>query len=305
MKNSCFIIILALLSACSGEVNSQTKKEKVRYNNQIETAYWNDGKAEIATYELMQNRYNEVYPGKLIAVFVTEDFLTDKQVKNERYQSDKSTKILKNIRLRKFTTGIYDYSMHTSVFTPLDRNKYNTLKVTNSMQEWCGTTFRQLNHKAGKYDLQIRSYFESEGDKEMSLNEAIVEDELFNLLRIDPSLLPNGKFKMIPSLNTLSLKHKMPQVVNGYGEITTYTDTLFEGQDLMQYTYKIAAEKREVNLVFEKASPHKIVGFTEASPSIFDKTVRTTVAKLLAIKKLPYWELHHPEDEKMREELGL
>lgn len=305
MKNSWIILVVAFLSACSGEVNSQTKKKKLKYENQIESAYWNDGKAEIATYELQQNRYDAIHPGNLVAVFVTEDFLTDKQVKNERYQSNESTKILKNIRVRKFTTGIYDYSLHTSVFTPLDRNQYNTLKVTNSVQEWCGTTFCQLNNRKNKYEFELRSYFETEGDQETVLNEAILEDELFNLLRINPSLLPQGEFEVIPSLNTLRLKHKEATLLMAKGKTTQYTDTLFKGKGLMQYTYSIESTKREVNIVFEKASPHQIVGFTEASPSIFDKKIRTTVAKLISIKKLPYWSLHNPEDVQLRKEIGL
>ena len=86
--------------------------------------YWTQGKAEVNVYELSQNRYKENHPGKLISVFVTEDFLTDKQVKNERYKNPNSTWTFKNIQLKKFTTGVYDYSLFTSVFTPIDRTKF-------------------------------------------------------------------------------------------------------------------------------------------------------------------------------------
>ena len=109
-------------------------------------SYWSQGKAEINVYEISQNRYQENHSGQLVSVFVTEDFLTYKQVKNEQYQNKNSTKILKNIQLKKFTTGVYDYSLFSSVFTPIDRSKYpKSLKVSASSQEWCGTIYTQFN----------------------------------------------------------------------------------------------------------------------------------------------------------------
>ena len=93
-------------------------------NDVTSNKYWTQGKAEVNVYELSQNRYNNNHPGHIISVFVTEDFLTEKQVKNEYYQDPNSTWILKNIQLRKFNTGVYDYSLFTSVFTPIDRTKF-------------------------------------------------------------------------------------------------------------------------------------------------------------------------------------
>lgn len=301
----CFIIFA--LTACGEKANSQTKKteDQVTVKNNIEAAYWNEGKAEIGVYELIQNRYRNLNSGKLIFVFVTEDFLADRQVKNESYTSSNTVKIIKNIRIRKFTTGIYDYSLHTSVFTPLNRNKYNTLKVTNSMQEWCGTTFRQLNNRNNNYTLQVRSYFEKEGDEEFSLKEATLEDELFNLLKMNPEFLPIGKFRMIPALSFLSLRHVKPEIVEAEGSLNNYSDTLFSEKNLMEYRYEIASQHREIQLIFENKMPFKIVGFTESYPSAFDGKIRTSVAKLVSVQHLPYWQLNSPENEMMRKEIGL
>ena len=117
-----------------------------QHNDVSSNTHWTQGKAEVNVYKLSQNRYNENHPGTLISVFVTEDFLVDKQVKNERYTNPNSTWTLKNIQIRKFTTGVYDYSLFSSVFTPINRTKFpQSLKVTASSQEWCGTIFTQLN----------------------------------------------------------------------------------------------------------------------------------------------------------------
>ena len=57
--------------------------------------YWYAGKAEITRYELQQARYGELRKGDAVLIFVTEDFLTDKQVKYEFGDSGKATSVLK------------------------------------------------------------------------------------------------------------------------------------------------------------------------------------------------------------------
>src|SRR5205085_1004801 len=52
-------------------------------------AYWNQGKAELTRYALEQARYGEIRHGDAVLVFVTEDFLTDKEVKLESPPGDR------------------------------------------------------------------------------------------------------------------------------------------------------------------------------------------------------------------------
>ena len=131
MKTSIFKALFIISLFTVGGICAQT-------NNVAVDNYWSQGKAEVNVYNVSQNRYQENHSGQLVSVFVTEDFLTDKQVKNERYVNKNSTWILKNIQIKKFTTGVYDYSLFNSVFTPIDRTKFpKTLKVSASSQEWC------------------------------------------------------------------------------------------------------------------------------------------------------------------------
>ena len=53
------------------------------------SVYWNQGKAELARYELQQVRYGEIHQGDAVLIFVTEDFLKDKQVKYDYGKPDK------------------------------------------------------------------------------------------------------------------------------------------------------------------------------------------------------------------------
>ncbi len=81
--------------------------------------YWYAGQAELSRYELQQNRYDDTHPGEAVLVFVTEDFLPVQQVKMEGGQTKETAKsVLKMNQMRRFTTGIYDYSINTSVSPP-------------------------------------------------------------------------------------------------------------------------------------------------------------------------------------------
>ncbi len=48
--------------------------------------YWYQGKAELTRYQLEQARYGEIHSGDAVLIFVTENFLLDKQVKHEHGQ---------------------------------------------------------------------------------------------------------------------------------------------------------------------------------------------------------------------------
>jgi hypothetical protein len=71
-----------------------------------------------------------------------------------------------------FTTGIYPYSMMLSVFNPIEEGRiHQGLKATASVQEWCGHTFAQINKLEDGYLWRSFSYFESEGDLTLPLEE--------------------------------------------------------------------------------------------------------------------------------------
>jgi hypothetical protein len=273
-------------------------------NNKLDK-YWYQGKAEISRYELQQNRYADVHPGEAIMIFVTEDFLTDKQVKNDRYQNPNSVSVLKNNRVRKFPTGIYDYSMMTSVFTPVNSQEYTgTLKITNSSQEWCGHTFMQLNRKDEKFDITLRSYFESEGDTKQEVELAVLEDDLFNRIRINPNDLPKGQIKMYPSMNIARLRHLPYQALDAKVSLEDYQGNEFDGESLKVYRVEFPSLSRTLEIVFNATAPYVIEGWKDAYPSAFDRRPRTTIAKRTHTILEPYWQQNALEDMSKRAALG-
>lgn len=294
------IAILLIILCLSNTIIAQQ-------NDVASNKYWTQGKAEVNVYELSQNRYKENHPGHLVSVFVTEDFLTEKQVKNEYYQDPNSTWILKNIQLRKFTTGVYDYSLFTSVFTPIDRQKYpKSLKLSASSQEWCGTIYTQFNLiNAYDYKVEHRSYFEKEGDYNNRIKRSFLEDEVFNIIRMNPAFLKKGRFRMIPLANYIQLKHLQMRTYEVFGGVRTYKGNEFQGEQLNEYRLEYPTLKRTVSIVYENKAPYKIVGWLDSYPSSFDQKMRTTKATLKTQKMLPYWGQNSLNDSNLRKELGL
>lgn len=294
------ITILLIILGLSTTMNAQQ-------NDVASNSYWTHGKAEVNVYELSQNRYKDNHPGHLVSVFVTEDFLTEKQVKNEYYQNPNSTWILKNIQLRKFNTGVYDYSLFTSVFTPIDRKKFpKSLKVSASSQEWCGTIFTQFNLiNAYDYKVEQRSYFEKEGDYNNRIKRSFLEDEVFNVIRMNPAFLKKGRFRMIPPANYIQLKHLQIRTYEVFGGIRTYKGSEFQGEKLNEYRLEYPDLKRTVRIIYENKAPYKITGWLDSFPSSFDQKIRTTKVRLKKQKMLPYWGQNSLNDVNLRKELGL
>ncbi len=264
--------------------------------------YWYQGKAEVTSYDLLQARYSDEHPGDAVMVFVSEDFLTEKQVKNESYSGAPSTKVLKANMLRKFPTGMYDYSIMTSVFTPANTRVYpHTLKVTMSAQDWCGQSFMQINHQDQDFLLQQYSYFEGEADRETSLAGDIwLEDELWTRLRMDPGSMPEGNINILPSLMKLRLLHMANEPLKAVASTEVYKGADFPGTDLMIFEVDYEGSPWQLSIIYESAAPYKIVGWSETS-----RGGLTTIARKKAELFTDYWAKNSLADSTLRNFLKL
>lgn len=262
--------------------------------------YWYQGKAEISSYQLQQARYGELRDGKAVLVFVTEPFSKSRQVKTGTTNTEDVVSVLKLNAVKKFTTGIYDYSILQSVFTPVDLKKYpNSIKVSTSVQEWCGHTFTQLNLQTYKYKVKMHSYFEQEGDREYQIEQALLEDELFNLIRIDPKVLPTGTVQLIPNTSTASLRHNLPEVQEAAASLQAHdTDS-----DLMTYRIKYTNTKRDLTIHFKKDFPYQIEGWEDTYMD--GGQLLTTKATRLKTILSAYWNKSSNADAGLRETLQL
>ena len=113
-----FLLLIMALSLGCGDDSNEIKKT-IEANPETFDRIWFRGKAEVTRYELRQARYGQVHEGDAVLVFVTEDFLADKQVKKE-HGKGKAGPVLKLNFTKKFNTGIYPYSLMTSTFTDIN-----------------------------------------------------------------------------------------------------------------------------------------------------------------------------------------
>lgn len=292
-----FSLILFLLIACqkSSKNNSLSEKPSVENNDEF-ADYWFSGVAEISSYELQQARYGEIRQGSAVFVFVTEPFSAAKQVKLDYPENmgEDNVAVLKLNAIRKFNTGIYDYSMMTSVFTPINLEQHpRTLKTTTSIQEWCGHTFTQFNLKGNQYEVKEFSYFESEGDINKKVNAALLEDEIWTKIRIQPNSVPTGMLDVIPSTFYMRLQHTpiMP---------ARATIKKVQREATTEYTIEYLHQNRTLTISVEQVFPYKIMGWTEDNGDglITKASLKKTILS-------PYWQQNSNQYEHMRTELEL
>ena len=256
-------------------------------------SYWYQGTAEITSYKLTQARYGEMYEGTAVNIFVTEDFLPERQVKAD-YKNAKNSAILKLNSTKKFITGMYPYSLMTSTFSPINNNN-QAIKVSFSAQEWCGNTFVQLNNREN-FKIEYYSYFESNTDRTITLKKNILENELWNLLRIAPDSLPIGNLEIIPSFEFLALQHK--EIKAFRAEVSLITIGEYK-----VYSIHYPELKRTLAIKISNEFPFIIESWEEIITNK-GKTFTTRAEKIKTIQTA-YWNKNSVSDVEERKKLGL
>ncbi|MBQ4915247.1 septum formation inhibitor Maf [Maribacter sp. MMG018] len=259
--------------------------------------YWYAGNAEITSYELEQVRYGEVRDGKAVLIYVTEPFLKEKQVKADAQNPD-NIPVLKLNTTKKYLTGIYPYSIMTSTFYPVHNNQH-ALKVSFSAQEWCGHVYAQLNNK-DKFEIRSHSYFESEADQSLNLDKTVLENEIWNMIRINPDDLPKGDLEIIPSLEYVRLSHKELKAYKAKATLTTESN-------INSYEITYPELERTLTIHFSADFPYTIEGWSDSFKGGYGPNAQILTSKAKKIKsiKTPYWQQNHNKDIYLRDSLGL
>lgn len=294
-------LLLLMLSSlpCQAADTGKIAVGPVENDSDRFSQYWFAGKAELVRFDLEQARYGETHKGDAVLIYVTEDFLPDKQVKSDSTDRERSGAIpvMKLNFTRNFNTGLYPYSMMTSIFTPLDIvERPHTLKTSTSVQEWCGHTYLQLNLRDNVYRVQGRSYFESDGDQDYEVQETWLEDEIWTRIRLDPKSLPIGELQIIPGAQQSRLQHRDMK-------IETATAVMNMGDGEQSYTLDYGSVGRRLTIRFTSAFPHEILGWEETHGS--GSATSTTRAVRTHTLRIDYWSRNHNSDSPLRKELGL
>lgn len=291
-------LIILIAVGCTGANLLRENEGENKVSNFDE--YWYQSKAEISTYKLEQARYGEIRNGHATMVFVTEPFNDKKQVKADNAMDNDVVNVLKLNQTRKFITGIYPYSTMTSTFTPVDISGPSaTLKLTNSVQEWCGQEFVQLNKRMGDYQLNAFSYFESSGDISKRLDNNLLEDEIFSLIRINPKGLPTGEIKVFPSSVYLRFSHNE---MKAYDAIVSLQDTTFNGKKTQAYHLEYPDLNRTFTVFYDSEFPFSIEGWVDTYKSFGGPKLSSTATKVNE-KMIDYWNRNQTSDTTLYQEL--
>lgn len=281
------------------------------------------GGAELSGYRLTQPRYGEARTGDAIMVWVTEPFSRSKTVKLDdptRAPQDAVT-VLKLNFIKHFTTGVYEYSLMTSVFSPIvapggPATASAPLKVAFSSQEWCGITFHQLTRAEGGYVSTSHSYFESEGDQQgpLKLSEnALLADDLFFRARELVAKLDPGTRPLIPSLEAVRLAHvalepgtvkiaRAPKPERVIVPAGTFATTRF---DLELVWGPAGAQQQRRTIWVEQALPHRIIAWESDVASFKGNEPVRERGELTGSLRNEYWKHNQVVDEPLRRKLGL
>lgn len=285
-----FILLMASCASPSQETRSLDLSEEFKN-------YWYSGEAEITSYTLEQARYGEIRKGEAVLIYVTEDFLPKEQVKANSNDAE-NISVLKLNSTKNFVTGIYPYSIMGSSFYPLNGEEH-AVKVSTSIQEWCGQVYMQLN-KRDQYNITSHSYFQGEADQDLKLEKVHLENEIWNKLRIDLDDVPTGDFKMIPSFEYLRLSHKDIKAYNVTGEFFTM-------DKLNVYSLTYPELNRELKIYISRAFPYSIEKWEETYPSGFGESAKllTTKAVKKQLIKTDYWNKNSNKNLPLRGKLEL
>ncbi|MDA0335174.1 MAG: hypothetical protein O2782_08430 [bacterium] len=270
--------------------------------------FWGDGRAELSSYRIVQPRYGEARSGYGVMIFVTEDVNRETLIKVES-PTPKEERIytLKLNNILKFTTGIYDYSVMSSVFSAVEprtqTQPFELLKQNLSSQEWCGHVFEEVRFTDGRLRGELNSYFESEGRTQWSMDrpkDFASEDHLLIRIReLQGPFMAEGESRqltMLPSLWEFRIAHS-PRVLEqatlakGAPEQITVAGSQ---RTAIAWTWTYGTHGKTVWVGADY--PHHILRWQDTAGGS---------GELLVSKRLPYWGLHDIDDEPLREELGI
>jgi len=263
--------------------------------------YWYQGSAELSRYELTQQRYGAAREGHAVLIFVTEPFLPDAQVKHEMDDGREDVSVLKLNNYRRFYTGIYPYTVLTSTFGAVEEEGA-ALKSTGTVTEWCGQAFSQLNRRDEGWEMELRSYFQAEGDRNETFEVAPLEDSLFIRGRFGAEQLPTGDdLQIVPALHYLRFRHQPIRPYRASATVANDLDETYSNDEIVRYELTYPELGRTLVILFEPAFPFDVLGWEEKQEGEEGVTRAVRTHAILT----DYWSHNGPGDDAYREALGL
>ncbi|HAA58429.1 MAG TPA: hypothetical protein DCE42_26940 [Myxococcales bacterium] len=262
--------------------------------------HWGDGKGELTGYKGKVSRYGQLRDATAALVYVTETMDRRKWIKDDSVRSPYRVPVLKLNYALKFQTGIYPYSVLTSVFTAVGKwreESFPPVKVTLTAQEWCGHIFHGIWPGQDDVVSKVFSYFASEGEQAERIKTgkgALYEDALMIQLRELDGAFAGGKDwsgSLIPSLWTTRKAHRALRPVQA---TIARKQSLLGTQKVHHFTLKYKGVLRDFYV--ERGGDHRLLRWTSSDGE--DMRLQKT-------KRLAYWGLSGPGGKSYRKQIGL
>ena len=246
---------------------------------------WNDGAAEVSTYETIDVKYGIPRTSRAVLIVVAEDLDRARLVKAEKPAGEPETvRVLKLNHVRSIPTGVYTYQQMLSVYSAARSARLDPLKVTMTSHEWCGNSF--VEWRADRAAIEIRSYFENTGDIDAPLSPggAVFYDALpLQLRALDFGRVESGKLRVIESV--FASNPKPPQTDDAVFEITRP-----EGAAGV-FRVEMRRGIRSDTFDFEREFPHRLTHWKRSDGGSM---------RLMASERFRYWLKNAPGDERLR-----
>jgi hypothetical protein len=259
---------------------------------------WGDGNAEMSSYRAVSSRYGAPREAELVLIYVTEPLDRATLVKDDA--AERPVNVLKLNVSEKFDTGVYPYSVMTSVFAPVDAyraERFQPVKLTLTAQEWCGHVFRGVWPGEAGFRSALYSYFASEGEADQQVDAppgTLYEDALLIQLReLDGPFAGGDDWSghLVPALWQQRRTH---EALSAVPATITRADARRDGTPVTRFTLAYDGYTRTYDV--EQSAPRRVLGW---QTSLGDR------AELEATDRLPYWQLNAPGDESARARFGL
>lgn len=255
----------------------------------------------MSTYRLTTRRYGEAREGAAVLIFVTEPHDRTRWIKDDAAPEDGRVNVMKLNVVREFLTGIYPYSVMTSVFAPVadwGGRRFSPVKVTMAAQEWCGSYFHQLWTGDSGYRSLRLSYFADDGERVREVEreeEILYEDALLIQLReLDGPFADGGAWSgwIVPGLWRVRARGAPAEPIRA--EVKRRRVEGRDGEPATRFVLEYGDYRRTVDV--ERAPPRRILGWTTSDGD---------TATLVATERLAYWKLNAPRGREHRRRLGL
>lgn len=246
--------------------------------------YWNTGLSEVNTYEVTQTIDTSQKTGQAELVFTIVDFDTKKHGQVTSSNKSESTTVLKQNLIQKIDTGVYEYSLTNSTFTPTNYVVFpHALKVEYAKQNTQGQEYSQVNWQGQTFLYKGKSDFQPKAQQDISVKTAWLEDEIWNRVRLNPQTLPDGEIEMIPSLEYLRSTNQKVEAISCKTTFEEKKDSVSK-QVSKYYTIEYPEKHRKVSIKFEAQFPYKILNWE----SSFEQNgkVNTMKARLVQSKQV-------------------